>query len=286
MTHHETDADAIIEVAQEAVRRPVPITPGEVLATDEAIILTDTEKFALAPRAKRGTTVLHTARSLTQYVNAHKTNASALYADVQARRIVAVINDHEPLDLADGDPGWRDHRAELHLRSTPEWDRWLARNGKIGDQVAFAEHIEDSAMDIVEPEPATMLELAQSISATEKVNFQSADRLADGQRTLIYQQELNATAGDGNLTVPDTFQIAIAPFEGGARYAMTARLRLRIQGGHLTIGYVLDRVEDTLRAAFDELLTGGEDADRRADSIETMTGLTAYRGSAPNALRS
>lgn len=299
MTTHDrtgpSDADAIIEVAKASVTAPTPITPGDVLATDEPIVLTDTEKYAAEPRAKRGTAILHTAASLTQYVNAHKTGATALYADVKDRKIVAVINDHEsgPTQASidgesdrKGDPGWRDHRAELHLRSTPEWDRWMARNGKIGDQVAFAEHIEDSAMDIRSPDPATMLELAQSISATEKVSFQSADRLSDGQRTLIYQQDLNATAGDGNLQVPDTFEIAIAPFEGGARYAMTARLRLRINNGNLAIGYVLDRVEDTLRAAFDELLTGGEDIDRQAESIETLTGLTAYRGSAPNALRS
>lgn len=287
-TDHDTDADAIIEVAQDAARQATPIVAGTILESSYTPTLTDTERFADEPRAKRGTVVLHTAGALIQYVNAHKAAGSALFADVQARSVVAILNDHVPLDASDGEhvPGWRDHRAELRLRHTPEWERWMKRDGEIGPQVKFAEHIEDGIAEITDPTGSYMLELAQSIEATSNVQFRSAERLTDGQRTFLYEQDIQTKAGQGgNLTIPDTFQVALGPFEGGARYAMTARLRTRLEAGSLKIGYVLERVEDVLRLAFDDMLTGTAEAENAEESIESRTGLTAYRGSAPNALR-
>lgn len=283
-TSHQTDADAIIEAAQDAVAQTRVVEPGEILASPAILVFQDTEGYGPNPRAKRGTVILHTAASLVQYVKDHQDDATVLYADVQARKVVAVFNDHAPSDA--GLAGWRDHRAELHLRSTPEWERWIKRDGEIGSQVKFAEHIEDCVEDITDPSGSEMLELAQSIQATEKVQFRQAERLTDGQKNFVYDQAVETKAGlDGRLTVPDTFQIAIAPFEGGPRYPVTARLRTRLAPPNLTIGYALEGVEEILRFAFDELLSGGPEGATAAQSIETLTGLTALRGHAPNPLR-
>jgi uncharacterized protein YfdQ (DUF2303 family) len=114
-----------------------------------------------------------------------------------------------------------------------------------------------------------MLELAKSFQATKGVTFRSDKRLDNGQVQVLYEETIEAKAGQrGEMTVPPVFVLALQPFEGSDTYRVQARLRYRISDGTLTIGYVLDRPEDVIRAAFDDVLA----------EIETTTELTAYRG--------
>jgi uncharacterized protein YfdQ (DUF2303 family) len=175
-----------------------------------------------------------------------------------------VVNGHEA-EAA----GWSDHRATLRLRHTPEWKRWIERDGKIEGQTKFAEHIEDCLADIVEPEAAVMLELAQHFQAAVKVNFRSAKQLSDGQRQLVYEETVEAKAGQrGEIVIPGSFVVGVAPFEGSVGYKLNARLRYRLSDGQLLIGYVLDRPDKVIRAAFDDVLA----------EVETATGLQAFAG--------
>lgn len=136
-------------------------------------------------------------------------------------------------------------------------------------QTAFAEHVEESLLDITAPPAADMLEIAQSFQATTKVAFESGHRLNSGQQQLTYVEETGAKAGrKGELTIPQTFELALAPFEGSATYKVSARLRYRIGDGQLRIGYFLDRPEEVLRSAFIDTLT----------AIEAGVGGKALRG--------
>ncbi|HET7486864.1 MAG TPA: DUF2303 family protein [Acidimicrobiales bacterium] len=224
----------------------------------------DTDARMDHPRRKTGHPIFVTAPSMGEYVVLHKSGATALYADVQQARLTAVLNGHD-----DTLAGWGDHRATLAMRKTEEWKRWLARNGEIGKQTDFAEHIEDCLADIVEPEGAVMLELAQHFQAATKVAFKQAARLANGQRQLVYEETVEAKAGQrGDITIPETFIIGVAPFEGSAAFRVNVRLRYRIGEGRLAIGYILDRPDKVMKAAFDDVL---------AEVAET-TGLTPFLG--------
>lgn len=263
------DTQAIIDVAQEAA---VPEELGEGVAYSVLVpagaqhVLFDTDGRLPAPRRKTGHPAFFTAASLAEYVVRHDDEPRALYADVDNRRIVAVLNGHGG---GGGGAGWGDHRATLVLRSTPEWKRWIERDGRIEGQTAFAEHLEDCLADIVEPEGAVMLELAQHFQAAAKVNFRSAKQLADGQRQLVYEETIEARAGQtGQITIPQFFVVGVAPFEGSAGYRIRARLRYRLHDGALKIGYVLDRPDKVVRAAFDDVLA----------EVETTTGLKSFAG--------
>lgn len=221
------------------------------------------EKYNLQPRRKRGSVALTTPASLTQYVNTHKADGSEMYADWRARRVVAVLNDHH------AEPGWGDHRATLTLMATPEWERWTAQDNKYASQSEFAEHIIDTTADVVDPPAADLLEMAETFSATKSVQFKSGNRLKDGQRQLHYVETIDASAGtSGNVTIPDAILLRLAPFDGADAVEITARIRYRIDGGNLRIGYVLDRPDLVLRNAFDQVVGG----------VEEQTGITALRG--------
>jgi uncharacterized protein YfdQ (DUF2303 family) len=256
-----TENDALIELARTAAFRDRGPVPGAehlldvVLPPGHAHELIDLERFQPAPRRKRGQVVLHTASAFIAYAQRHLhgegiDSPTTIYADADAARFVAVLN-----DATAGEPGWADHRAVLELRKTEPWEHWTARDGLLGSQGDFARHIEDGLLEIVNPPAADMLELAQTFEAHQGVAFKQAQRLADGQRVLLYEETIEARAGQrGTIEIPNEFELALAPYEGSAVVKVVARLRYRMSGGSLAIGYQLVRPHDVLRAAFIEAL--------------------------------
>ncbi|MEJ7707994.1 MAG: DUF2303 family protein [Nocardioidaceae bacterium] len=84
---------------------------------------------------------------------------------------------------------------------------------------------------------------------------ESSQRLASGERKLSYREDITAQGGrKGDLKIPEAFTIGLAPFEGSPGYKVSVRLRYRIESGQLRIGYVLDRPEEVLRTAFNDVL--------------------------------
>lgn len=63
-----------------------------------------TEKYAAGPRRKTGNFTLGTALSFAAYVNAHKTAATAVYADKDDTLFTAVFNDHAAEGAIAGPP--------------------------------------------------------------------------------------------------------------------------------------------------------------------------------------
>lgn len=228
------------------------------------------------PRRAAGRFTVHDADSFVAYLARHDTAEAEVWADLGRQRLTAVLNAHgrtdppERVDTADPPradgpeadtvAGWQDHRLELDLRQTPEWQAWTALDTKLCEQAELAEHIEDHVDTIIEPTGATMLELVQHFHATTGVTFQSSKALSSGERQLTYRENVEASAGKtGQLTIPATFNLALAPFDGLDPYKVRARFRYRMTGGRLTIGYALNRPADVLRAAFTDQLTAVED---------------------------
>lgn len=212
--------------------------------------LLDLEKYRLGPMRKKGHPTFWDAGSLAQYTNEHKELGTAIYFSDETYKIVAVINGHD-----EESAGWGDHRATLELRKTDQWKRWQAADDRLLDQESFAEHVERNLVDIIEPAGADLLELAQTFQATTKAEFKSSKLLGNGQRQFTYIEEIEARGGStGQLTIPKQFKLGIAPFEGLHDYAVTARIRYRINAGRLTIGYILDNPRDIERAAFSDVV--------------------------------
>lgn len=251
----------IAELAEQAAGRdPIELVEGRiafVLATGQRIEQIDLEPFAEAPTRKRGTVTVSDPDSFVTYVDRHSLQrATTLWGDADAGRIIAVLDDHASHSGADtpGDAGWGQHRASLILRQTEDWKHWLARDGQLLYQDAFAEHIEDGVDAIREPDAATMLELAQHFHAKSGASVSSGRRLG-GEIQFSYEEQVTAKAGQkGNLEIPDTFILGLAPFDGNEPYAVTARLRFRLAEGQLLIGYRLVRPDKARRAAFDDVV--------------------------------
>lgn len=262
------DVEAVAELALRGAE-PREVEPGKVYvhSTPQGHNLIDlrhlTDHLPNPPR-KRGQVVLHDAAGFVAYVTRHQTPATTLYGNPDGGRILAVLNDHDT-----GAAGWGDLRASLQVGFTREWQHWTGKDGRLLPQTDFAEHIEQGLEEIQAPPAAEMLELAQHFQATGKVAYKSVRLLQNGQRQLTYDHTIDAKAGEtGQIKIPREFELALAPYEGGEPVTMLARLRYRLSGESLTIGYSLVRPHQVLRAAFDAIVA----------QVQEGTGLTVLRG--------
>ena len=248
---------------------PVPILDGRALVFRELSgepTIVETEQWADRPhRTRRKVTVTDVASLVLYATGQAEARQLELWADEASATVVAVLNAPEGPET----PNWTDHRATLALRSSPEWRAWTEVSGKLLGQEELAEFVEDHSADIVRPEPAVMLELAQSFHARSKVAFEATRMLDSGRRALEYRETVEARAGrKGEIAIPATIDLALRPWEGCDAYRVSARLRYRISDGVLRIGVKLIDPDAVLRAAFGDVV----------DAVEGGTEVRAYRG--------
>lgn len=244
----------IAALAQQALA-PKQVEPGSIylVATAdgeiETVDLTGPE-FTGRLERKTGTTTVRDADSFLTYYAKHHDDNTEVYSDVEKLTVTAVLDAHQ----ADG-ARFGGHRLHLALRKTKAWDEWTNLDGKLLTQDQFANFLEDHLPNLVEPDAATMLEIAQSIKATTKAEFQSSSRLQSGERKFAFVEDTKASAGaKGDLAIPETFRIAVPPFEGADAYSMTARFKYRIDRGQLALGFKLEQPEERAKAAFADVL--------------------------------
>lgn len=239
------------------------------------------ERVHERPFAKRADRVFADVDSFVEYVLKHaEPDATNVFVTPPGRAwnafVEAVIDDHSK-----GEAGWGDHRATLSLPQSDQLATWNKQDGGMLGQIEFAEFIEANMADIVEPDASTLLEVVSSLQSTNKVSFDSAVRLDNGQVQVRYSEEISATAGrQATLDIPQEFKIAVPVFEYGPRYAIRARLRYRVKDQRLVLAYILDRLDDIVRNA---LATGEDSVLNRLR--QNLTDIPVYLGSAGSASR-
>ncbi|WP_030344847.1 DUF2303 family protein [Streptomyces sp. NRRL S-1022] len=254
MTNTTDNVQAITGLAQQALA-PKPVEPGSIylVATADGQVQTvdlTGSRYTGRIDRKTGTTTVRDATSFLTYWAKHHDDASEVYSDVEQLTVTAVLNAHST-----NEPDFGDHRLVLGLRRTKAWQQWLTLDGRLVGQDEFANFLEDHLPELVTPDAATMLEIAQSIKATTKAEFQSGTRLQSGERKFVFTEDTKATAGaKGDLTIPEVFEIAVPPFEGAAAYKIRCRFRYRIDRGQLALGFKLEQPEERAKAAFADVL--------------------------------
>lgn len=262
LTAAPNETQTLAQLADEAkARDTVELFDGRVYgvitAPGQQLHQLDLEKYEATPARKLGTVTLADADSFVTYVDRHsQVRGTTQWADIDAGRIIAVLDDHASHvdDQKDGSPGWGQHRAVLTLKQTPDWKHWIESDGRFLDQATFAEHIEDGVDAIRDPDAATMLEVAQTFHAKRGVNFASTKRLG-GEVEFAYEETVQARAGQkGKFEVPELLTLGLVPFEGSDPYEVKARIRFRLSDGNLSIGYRLIRPDKVRRSAFDDVV--------------------------------
>lgn len=259
------DVDAVAELARAAagpqVEEADPDNRNLLLVREaggdgrDGVRVLDLEAYAKRPRRRKGEVRFDQPGSLEAYTNEFKVEPETrLYADLESGLVVVVFNDDVPGYVTETGvaPGsWRDHRASMKLKRTPEWDAWRQLDREIQSQVEFAEHVEEHLGSIVTPPAADLLEIVRTFTGSTKIAFRSAVNLANGEIRMAYDEDMDVSAaGTRQLDVPATFTLRLAPFQGCDPVDVTARLRYRMKDGHLRIGYILDKPDELEQATF------------------------------------
>jgi uncharacterized protein YfdQ (DUF2303 family) len=246
----------------------------------EVVPLVVSEKHLERPKRKRATASIYETVSFIDYVNRHKITGRTHIFGVATELgggFTAILDYHneEPkgeITVAPGEaPGWGQHVAQLELATTPEWKRWVTNNNKSLSQEAFAEHIEDNQLDIVEPAAADILDMAQLLQGKKTVTFKAGKNLRNGTVQLEYSEQIDAGRRDDAMVIPDRFKLGIIPFVGAFGVEIEGRIRFRIgDGGKLTFSYLLNRPYKVIEDAFKHT----------RHQIEAETGIKVMLGSA------
>lgn len=249
------DVQAAIDVAIERAT-PHEVNFGNGLVMHKDQVYKDISPPAEHPERINQIVDLTDTQSFIDYVSRFAQPGCSVFVTHGLGRdtpqIEAVMDYHHAV------PAWCGHRAKLQLIKTPEWQAWLAADGKAKDQESFGQFIEDMAPDIVEPAGATMLEIALNLSANTKVAFRSSKRLNSGQVELTYEETIDAKAGEkGKLAIPEIVKFGVALYRGFPKYQMEARFRYRMRDGNLSMWFDLVRpsrvVDDQVVSIIDEL---------------------------------
>lgn len=269
-----TDAGVVATLANQAAGAEA-LTVGEVyaIADDEGgTRVIDTDAWAEHPRYEEAKRSVTDAESFVKYVNRHALDGTEVYAHINTSKVIAVIDSHE---ATGGEPGWQKHRVSLDLEHSKAWLAWAAADGKLATQEEFADFLDDRYLDVIEPTPAQMIDIARTFQAKTKVAFESGIRETSGEVKLTYQEETTAKAGQkGDIEIPSRIQLALRPYVGGPIYSIWASFRYRLRGGTVSLGFKLERPELILEAAFADIVAeirdGKTDKRANADSSELV----------------
>ena len=185
--------------------------------------------------------------SFAAYVNRFKDADTLIFADITdtGAKFTAVLDYHKapenqpsPKDGPETPrpapvPRYLNHTCTFELQPTTEWKRWTEVNGKKMDQATFATWLEDNLDLFIAPPGAELLELVLNLEGHSNVRFTAQQRLNNGKTALAYDEDVEVTGAvsgkSGRIVVPDSLQLAIAPFQGTDAVPVRARLKHRIQ---------------------------------------------------------
>lgn len=227
--------------------------PSVVVPTGYSVLaLPKDEKLADNPQRIKAHSKLCDPASFIKYFTDFRSAGSAIFAEEENGTILAILDYHHYDDTATARPRWCEHKAELKLDHSDEWNLWTGNNQKRMTQEDFARFLEDNSPDLYSPDSATMLEIARGMTAKLEINVDTAIRTNTGA-TFRYNEIVKAGAlgAAGEFSVPDEFSIKIPVYLGTAQVAVRVRLRYQIGAGKLTMWYDLWRHQQTERMAFD-----------------------------------
>ncbi|MEV1294492.1 DUF2303 family protein [Pseudonocardia sp. NPDC049635] len=229
---------------------------------DESLHTVDFERYQYTPNRARGGTSLDDPESFALLVTElHEDSDSTptrMYAVAEDRQITAVFNDHRTATT----PGWRDHTATYGALVDEDWQAWRNFDGKLLSQVELGEFLEEHLHCIVRPNgaeyvkyptAAEVLQAALQLTARRQGAFKSSTRLDNGDVAFTFEQTTQATAGAGQVEVPERFALSVSPFVGHPPVNVLARLRYRASDQGLRIGYRLMRPNQAERDAFEAI---------------------------------
>lgn len=234
------------------------------------------------PGRIRQTVELATSESLIDYAKRFRDGRSVFFADVDADKIVCVLDYHSSSrdDISLGNPdAWQattaanfgEHVAELNLRRSLEWAAWSKADGAMVQQLDFVRFLDDNRDDIISPDAGTVIDACRDLQSLRRVKFNAVARLDSDNVSIEFDDETTATARQ--IDMPASFLVRMPVYFEGETVDIEAALRWRVEDGKLLLGLRLKRAERVRQAMFRQVV--GEIAE--ATGVQALYGRRLVR---------
>lgn len=277
---------------------PILFRPADMVGYDPKPLL---DQWLDAPRRLKGTAKVETQSSFCALVEQHKTANTVIFASVENRQLVCVVDYHGKGDLGAGSlPSFCEHRIEYNFPLSPEFKAWETSPWRT--QGAFAQYLDASRFDLLDPldtepvvkgtvlydvlyrmaprdkrndldalkptvfaSPGQLMELVESLSGHSKTRFSEVKTDRFGNLKATYEKEARV---EGNQQIPSLFIVQVSAFIGGDKLALPARIQAKVEGDKLLMRAELIGIERVLEGAFVGALK----------EVEAATGCKVFRG--------
>jgi uncharacterized protein YfdQ (DUF2303 family) len=232
-----------------AVDRGLEDDGRDVVLVPEGMRLESLERFDREPDRIRSHVRMPDLESFNDYlVRFGDKERTVVFADLAAQKFRACLDYHQ----VEG-PSWCEHLADLELAYSEEWLAWTGIHGKMLPHVDFAEFLEERAPDIVEPDAASVLEVAQGLQVDGSAKVVSVQSLSGAKRIAFEESETVRSAREG-VEAPERLELHIPVFDRFDVQSVNVRLVYRAKNRQLMVGLrIPDRI-GIVRSLFDDIL--------------------------------
>lgn len=276
----------VSEIAGLPAEVPVALRRGEAPGVESLERLF--EPYRLHPTRKTGTATAQTFDSFCDLVNRHKTEDSAIFANIDWRKptLTAVIDYHEARNGGKAD--FTKHRVHYAFPLSEEWQKWVKMDGEPMQQNEFAWFLEDRIVEVSSPTDedralyesqfntkialaSQLVELSRGLSVRVDAVVKATTTLQTGEGQIAFEETHKGDDGQP-LKVPGLFMLYIAPFFMGEKVRIPVRLRYRPVNGKIVWFYNIFRPDQFVTQHIRDTLF---------DAART-TGLPTYSGTPEN----
>lgn len=257
-TETRTLIDAAVEKLPSAKFETIDAYDHLGIATrhpSSTVDLVDLERFADQPRRIRQTVRFEAAKDFCAYVKAFDAGDARVFASLADLMVRSSIDYHDPAATPGTAASWRTHNATYPAVFAAAFAAWHAVHGKPMSQRTFAEFLEDRAEDAVSgqvgfPEPADLMEVAQSFDVNRSVKFVSALNVSTNERKFRFEESDKPA---GAIGCPKVIRLFTPVFQGSDPVHWGARLSYDISDGKLQFTVKIHRLQELLEAEFTRL---------------------------------
>ncbi len=252
----KTDAAVVAQIADEnAEAQRVAIATGEVYLVsdgDGGLRTIDTDDYAATPRHTAASRVVTDAASFAKYVNRHCTAGTEVFAHTNTASVVAVIDSHEGSVVTPAGRSTASRSSSSTRSRGPRGRPWTAsgstrRSSRSSWRTATPRSssrrgADDRHRHVVRGEEGRRLQGR----IPRRVGRGPAAVRGDGQG----EGRPEGRAGD-----PQEDPARAPPVRRRPVYSIWANFRYRITANGLRLGFILERPENILDAAFADVVT-------------------------------
>ncbi|MBL3587772.1 DUF2303 family protein [Rhodovulum sulfidophilum] len=244
-----TEIEALKHLAEAAAAVPNKIDGFEpFMAIPNGQHIESLDAYRENPARIRHSTTFRDVASLAAYLDRFADDHSLAFSDPDAATIKCVLDYHEGGEPAAIRPRWGEHVAAFRAIKSPQYEAWAAKHGQWIGQKAAGEFLEERAVDLAEPDPATLMDMVMQFDALRKVNFKQSQKLQNGTVQFIYTTEDEVR---GAVAIPERVTLLVPVFEGMEPDRIPVRLKYRIDEARLTFSFEIHDKQQVERTAFE-----------------------------------